>query len=91
MAFMFHTTHEQSYIGHVLAFSLCIGHFKDHSLCSQTHPRLLRQSRNPYILGLPTVQGLIGALVILIILFIGKNITSEKSLEVQKIHILFTF
>lgn len=30
---MFHSTHEQSYIGHVLAFSLCIGHFQNDSLC----------------------------------------------------------
>ena len=37
---MFHSTHEQSYIGHVLAFSLCIGHFQNDTLCChQNQPR----------------------------------------------------
>ena len=36
---MFHSTHEQNYIGHVLAFSLCIGHFKNDSLCQQNQPK----------------------------------------------------
>ena len=39
LAFMFHSTHEQNYIGHVLAFSLCIGHFKNDSLCQQNQPK----------------------------------------------------
>ena len=29
LSFMFHTTHKQSYIGHVLAFSICAGPYSD--------------------------------------------------------------
>ena len=35
MAFLFHTTHEQSYVGHVLAFSLCVGHYKNSKHCTK--------------------------------------------------------
>ena len=91
LAFMFHSTHEQSYIGHVLAFSLCIGHFKDQDLC-QTHPRLAAQ-KNENILNFSLVRALIGisaglllALICLIVYFItqkkkGQNFSINNSEE----------
>ena len=36
LAFMFHSTHEQSHVGHVMAFSLCIGHFTNNQYCSSS-------------------------------------------------------
>lgn len=35
MSFLFHSTHEQSYVGQVMAFSLCMGHFQDTDYCLQ--------------------------------------------------------
>ena len=39
LAFMFHTTHEQSYIGHVLAFTLCAGPYQDYEQHCSNWPR----------------------------------------------------
>ncbi|XP_059081401.1 alkaline phosphatase 4-like isoform X2 [Tigriopus californicus] len=33
---LFHTTHEQSYIAHVMAFSSCVGRYSDYPHCSTT-------------------------------------------------------
>ena len=35
-AHLFHTTHEQSFIAHVMAFSSCIGPYKDDPRCPST-------------------------------------------------------
>jgi len=43
MSFLFHKTHEQSYVAHAAAFSLCVGPYKSHEACFNTkHPRSLR-------------------------------------------------
>ena len=67
LAFMFHSTHEQNYIGHVLAFSLCIGHFKNDSLCQQKNlnsEKFIKAGNNFNILEL----SLVGIALILIII-----------------------
>ena len=44
MAFLFHTTHEQNYVGHVMAFSLCVGHYKNTEYCSNRQLAKLSKS-----------------------------------------------
>ena len=58
LSFLFHRTHEQSYIGHVLAFSLCIGHFKSHPYC-QNHPGSSQLSKDQSDIVVPTVVAIV--------------------------------
>ena len=68
LAFMFHRTHEQSYVGHVMAFSLCIGHYKGHPLCSKTNEFTSKDHVVPVIMAL-TIIGV----VVLILVVIWKK------------------
>ena len=33
MSFLFHKTHEQNYVAHVMAYALCAGPYKDYGDC----------------------------------------------------------
>merc|ERR1712173_530848 len=69
LSFMFHRTHEQSYIGHVLAFSLCIGHFKDHYLCLNRNQRSSELSDQSDVL-VPTIVSLVVIGAVILVLFV---------------------
>jgi hypothetical protein len=38
MSFLFHKTHEQSYVAHATSFALCIGPYVKHPACLRRRP-----------------------------------------------------
>ena len=87
LAFMFHSTHEQNYIGHVLAFSLCIGHFKNDSLCQQNQPRKIIKAGNNFNILELTLVGIALILIIIsglmLIVYIKRKAKNSENESVE--------
>lgn len=62
LAFMFHSTHEQSYVGHVMAFSLCVGPYKSYNC-----PHFAQMKKGTTVT--PAIIGSSLAVLILILIF----------------------
>ena len=56
MAFLFHTTHEQNYVGHVMAFSLCVGFYEHSEYCTQ---RRFQSLTKTYLIPFAVIVGLV--------------------------------
>jgi len=72
LSFLFHRTHEQSYVGHVLAFSLCIGHYKDHHWCVKGQTSPLSDRSDNVVVPVITALTIIG-IVALVLIVIWKK------------------
>ena len=67
--FLFHRTHEQSYIGHVLAFSLCIGHYKDNQWCRQGQTSRLSGRSDNVVVPVVSALSIIGIVILLVVIW----------------------
>ena len=69
MSHLFHGTHEQSYIAHVMAFAACVGDYSDPNICAMAEVNALVSDNSGHKIGQKPLH-LIFAFVILLFIFI---------------------